>query len=1133
MRGRRLSPELIAGGLGGFPPTPEQSAVIAAPLAPMLVVAGAGAGKTETMAARVVWLVANGLADPERVLGLTFTRKAAQQLGRRVRSRLQRLAGSELIRRADPDGSFRRRLWEAEPTVSTYHSYAGRILEEYGLLLPVDPGAVLLSETELWQLAFRVVTTWDGALDVDHGPAAVTESLLALAGEMAEHLVEPGDIEDAAADFEFAVGSLPPGPGQRKPVPKDLTRMVEKQRERLRLLPLLRRLHEVMREEGALDFGAQMSLAAKLARDHPEVGAKERERYRVVLLDEYQDTGHSQRMLLAGLFGRGAAPMPAVTAVGDPMQSIYGWRGASAANLPRFATDFPLPDGSPAPTRELLTSWRNPPEVLALANLVSAELREPRAGVPGVSTLEPRPDAGAGEIRLALHEDVVAERVWVADAIAEAWDSAAAGGGKPPTTAVLVRRNADAAPIAALLGDRGIPVEIVGVGGLLDVPEVTDVVSMLRAAVDPTAGGAMMRLLTGARLRLGAADIQALWNRARVLSIRRTQAGARRITDAATLEAALDEALPDDAMDSAGLADAVDDPGDPGIFGYSGEGIRRIRMLAADLRAVRRRLGQPLPELIASVEEILGIGVECMARMLPGGPGGGREHLDAFAAVVAGYAARSSPTLTGLLAYLDAAHGVEKGLRPGEVVVAEDRVQILTVHSAKGLEWEFVAVPHVVKGLFPKESTPSTWLSAIEQLPSHLRGDRTLEGALGFPVLDLEDLLDRSELEDRIAGFRKVVRERSVDEDRRLFYVALTRTERTLLVSGHHWEEKNRKPKGPSPFLTEIHAACTEGEDPIPARVDTWVAEPTATENPFADDPATGIWPADPLGARRPRVESGADLVRAALADTVDPPGGATPGGRATEWSAEVEVLLAERERLSRREIEVALPRRLTAGDMVALEQDPVAFARRLRRPLPTAPRPTARRGTAFHAWLEQRFGADRLLSYDELPGAADEGTPAVVDSVRLGELRDAFLASPWALRDPVEVEVPFETLVGGAVIRGRIDAVFRDPDGGWTVVDWKTGALPPPSERAALAMQLAVYRIAWARLAETTPDRVRARFWYVLPGVALDPADLPDADGLAAVLAEATGDDREGLSWRSDPGEPHPRALSDEVGGE
>ncbi|MGD9531559.1 MAG: UvrD-helicase domain-containing protein, partial [Pseudonocardia sp.] len=147
-----LTPRALAAALGLPPPTEEQAAVIAAPATPALVVAGAGAGKTETMAARVVWLVATGAVRPEQVLGLTFTRKAAQQLGSRIRSRLRRLAASRLLDELDPGGSRRAEVLTGEPTVSTYHAYAGRLVGEHALRLPAEPAARLLGETAAWQV---------------------------------------------------------------------------------------------------------------------------------------------------------------------------------------------------------------------------------------------------------------------------------------------------------------------------------------------------------------------------------------------------------------------------------------------------------------------------------------------------------------------------------------------------------------------------------------------------------------------------------------------------------------------------------------------------------------------------------------------------------------------------------------------------------------------------------------------------------------------------------------------------------------------------------------------------------------------------------------------------------------------
>ncbi len=204
----RYSPAELAAALGIFAPTEEQAAVIAAPPGPLVVIAGAGAGKTETMAARVVWLVANGYARPGEVLGLTFTRKAAGQLLRRVRTRLARLAGAGLV----PGRSDIADMADDPATVSTYHAFAGTLLREHGLLLPVEPDTRLLSETELWQLAFRVVCEYPEHLDTDKTPAAVTAMVLRLAGQLAEHLVDTTQLRDTHVELERLVHTLPAGP---------------------------------------------------------------------------------------------------------------------------------------------------------------------------------------------------------------------------------------------------------------------------------------------------------------------------------------------------------------------------------------------------------------------------------------------------------------------------------------------------------------------------------------------------------------------------------------------------------------------------------------------------------------------------------------------------------------------------------------------------------------------------------------------------------------------------------------------------------------------------------------------------------------------------------------------------------
>ncbi|OBI68601.1 ATP-dependent DNA helicase [Mycobacterium sp. E796] len=1085
----RYTPVELACALGLFPPTDEQAAVIAAPPGPLVVIAGAGAGKTETMAARVVWLVANGYAAPGQVLGLTFTRKASGQLLRRVRSRLSRLAGIGLGATLDPDGA---------PTVSTYHAFAGSLLRDHGLLLPVEPDTRLLGETELWQLAFDVVSGYRGELRTDKTPAAVTSMVLRLWGQLAEHLVDTGQLRDTHVELERLIHALPAGPYQRDRGPSQwLLRLLATQTERAELVPLLDALNQRMHAAKAMDFGMQMASAARLAVASPQVGEELRNRYRVVLLDEYQDTGHAQRIALSALFGGGVDDGLALTAVGDPIQSIYGWRGASATNLPRFCTDFPRSDGTPAPVLELRTSWRNPPRALRVANAVSAEAR--RRSV-AVRALRPRPDAPPGTVRCALLPDVVAERDWIADQIDQRHRQAEDEGAGPPTAAVLVRRNADAAPIADALRARGIPVEVVGLAGLLSIPEVADVVAMLRLVADPTAGAAAMRVLTGPRWRLGGRDIAALWQRALTL------AGER--SDPASPESIAMAAGPD--LDTACLADAISDPGPAGA--YSATGYRRITALAAELRALRGHLGHSLPDLVAEVRRALGVDCEVRAGAAVSAGWTGAEHLDAFADVVAGYAERTrvatdqsvTASVAGLLAYLDVAETVENGLPPAPSAVARDRVQILTVHSAKGLEWQVVAVAHLSGGIFPSTASRSSWLTDAAELPPLLRGDRASAGSLGVPVLDTSAVTNRKQLSDKIFEHRRQLEQRRVDEERRLLYVAITRAEDTLLVSGHQWGSTGVKPRGPSEFLCElkdiIDRSAADG-DPCGV-VEHWAPDPADGErNPMRDNVVEAIWPADPLAARRAAVEAGAALVTGAMAGDPDETGADVDG-----WAADVDALLAERERAAGPATH-ALPSQVSVSGLVDLARDPVSAAQRLVHRLPTRPDPHALLGNAFHAWVQRFYGADSLFDLGDLPGAADS---EVGDTRELAALQEAFAKSAWAARTPVAVEVPFEMPIGETVVRGRIDAVFADPDGGATVVDWKTGEPPrgPEAMRQA-SVQLAVYRLAWSALSQLPESSVRTAFYYVRTGATVTPEELPDPDELAALLGDRPPDGR------------------------
>jgi DNA helicase II / ATP-dependent DNA helicase PcrA len=1144
----RFTPVQLARLLGSDEPTPEQAAVISAPLEPLAVIAGAGSGKSETMAARLVWLVANGFVQPDRVLGLTFTRKAAAELATRVRSRLDALrrvglvGGTVLARGTTPAAPAALDL-DGEPVIVTYHAYAGRLITDHALREALEPTLRLITPAVSWQLAAKVVAGYDGPMDaVDWAPVTVTAAVLDLSAELAEHLRDSSDVLEAGDWLDRRYAAVPAA--KRKVATENV---LKAQRVRTQLLPLVRAYTWAKAEREVIDYGDQMAIAARVAIGHPEVGAIERARYQVVLLDEFQDTSHAQLELMRALFGGGHP----VTAVGDPCQSIYGWRGASAGNMRRFAANFPPAGGTEQPeagqaagarradVRLLSTSFRNTGRVLDVAAEVQRELR---AEAPDVPRLIAPPDrAERGTVVCALLETTAAEAEWAAAQIRELlelppglapdgkpWPDGRADSVRPSDIAVLCRRRAQFPALRSALEAQGIPVEVVGLGGLLTVPEVSDIVATLRVLDSPAASDALARTLTSPRWRIGPKDLVTLGERARALARSVDEPRQRPGQDDDDF---LTRAVADFTAEAGSLVEALDDLGEPDA--YSEPGFTRLTALATELAALRRHVTRPLPELVTEVERALGLDVEVAAR-----PGvdlpAARADLDAFADAAAAFAGDAQePTLSAFLAYLTAAETEEFGLEAGQVSNT-DSVKLATVHSAKGLQWPAVVVPGLAAGSrsqnFPARARLSTrWTENPRLLPFWLRGD----------AADLPELagLDSASL----TAFGAACTARNLAEERRLCYVAVTRAAYWLGCSGYWWGA-GKSPLGPSVFLGEVRAACEEGA----GQVATW-AEPPGDDagNPVLAQPLTSSWPVPPgaAGGRYEAVREGGDLVTAALASQAAPqapvsqtpvsqtpvpqspvpqspvpqsPGPSpapapglspTPDRRYDEliagWAADADLLLAERSR--RRPAgpqPVELPPRIAVSALVTMARDPGELAARIRRPMPRPPSPRAQRGTEFHHWLEERFGLMRLIDADDLADVL-EADPGSQDAA-LDELKARFEAGEWGQRWPAAVEVPFETRVSDRLVRGRIDAIFTDaPGGGVDVVDWKTGVPPAAGSRAerAVAVQLAAYRLAWAALAGVSLGQVRAAFYYVRDDLTVRPADLLDATGLANLI--------------------------------
>jgi DNA helicase-2/ATP-dependent DNA helicase PcrA len=1071
---------LLGAGRPEWKLTPEQLAAVGAPLEPGLILAGAGSGKTEVMAARVVHLVASRQVRAEEVLGLTFTTKATASLAARVRAGLDRLrrlsssgAGSPLTA-AELDG---------EPVVLTYNGYGARLVADHGLRIGVEPQARLAPEGLRWQLAMSVVRRWEEPLEVDLLPVSVAERVRQLADEMSSHLTTPAAIRMSTGRLRAMVAAVP------KPGAKAKQALATAQ-TRLQLLALVEAFEKAKRDALLLDYGDQIALAAELAAQQV-VAAAERTAYRVVLLDEYQDTGVGQRMLLQRLFGLGHP----VTAVGDPAQSIYGFRGASVGNILRFPEHFPHVSGDPAKIYPLTTNFRSGGAILDVANRVVGGLAEASGLRVPPPILQPRPGRETtgtepGAVRVRMLSDAETEAQWVADGIREACEERL----KLHTThcaepdcegwheaAILCRRRSQFGLLRQALELSGVPVEVVGLGGLLDAPEVADLVAVLRVLYDATANTGLLRLLTGPRWRIGLRDLDAMGRRASAL----VRGGAVPVEAGAPLRIGSDEA------EVGALCDVLEHLDDADLIRsapLSPEADRRLRRLAGELATLRRRVDQPLPDLIADIERTTGLDIE-----LEASPArlrrGRRANVLAFLDVAADFVGLDGQTdLGAFLASLDAAEKAEDGYDIG-VPSAADAVKLMTVHAAKGLEWDVVCVPGLAKGVFPGSRRTSPWPWRAEAVPGDLRGDRD----------DLPEWTDTTP--KGCTAYSDAVKRVEGYEERRLAYVAVTRAREVLLCSGFWWSATARKPLIPrSVFFAEIDEACAAGaglvEEAAPEPLDG-DANPLLAEERHADV----SWPPAPVvpDAVRWAAAEVNRLLQEEPAEQTRPVPSLEEDERIAAWRRDADLLLRERA-ASRGHRDVVMPQALSVSEVVQVSDDPAGYAARLARPMPLPPAPAARRGTSFHAWVEQRSGAYRaLLGPDDLPGASDESMAQPGDDLR--SLQEAFLSTSWAERIPVAVEVGFELVLAGVLVRGRIDAVY-EVDGRFDIVDYKTGARPKGEAARGAAIQLAVYRAAYAEIAGVAPEEVGAAFLYVREGESgLVRPELLSREELAEVL--------------------------------
>ncbi|GFZ85129.1 UvrD-helicase domain-containing protein [Nesterenkonia alkaliphila] len=1134
-RGPQYTADELSAALGEqFTPTPQQRAVIEAPLSPMLVTAGAGSGKTKTMADRVVYLVANGLVMPHEILGVTFTRKAAGELAERITGKLTQLVEKELISAADiipaelvatlPEDSQVQTYLSSllEPTISTYHSYAHSLVAEYGMHIGIEPDAELVGGAAAWQLITPLITDYpegEALVEAEANTATLAEQVLKLSQDMAEHLQSP---ERVVAWLDQQISQVEPW----QPLPngdcRNLLRMLKLRRETAKLTQAYQ---QAKAENGLMDYGDLLRYAARLATEVEQVRVRERQKYKIVLLDEFQDTSHAQLELFSHLFGSGTGH--AVTAVGDPNQSIYGFRGASAGQLFQFPEKFVLTteqakatsqpstdhsgasqDGEPG-LKQLTIAWRNGRRILDVANTLvepftqdtglawhasTAHLRgklqqlitADRMAKDGTLLNEDGTPQGAPAVQLVPEQDRIVPPHTVKDGsvaygffTSEAQETAAIveemkrqlavpEGQEPPNCAVLATTHGQLATVADALRYAGVPYELASLSGLLHQPEVVELIAYLRVLADPKRSDELIRILAGARYRIGPKDLYQLGRSAAGLASSRSRGRGRDADEeqVESLEPELDE------MQS--LVEALEnfqvDPeaNQENRYGFSAEGARRLSQAREHFRALRGLLHLDLGTLIHRISQETGLGVEVSAR--PWEPGSHpTRQIDTLIEYAQAFAtSSSSQDITAFLDWLEAAEEQERGLEQAPADPAPGAVQLLTVHASKGLEWDVVAVAGLREGKFPKPARMvSRWTKNEGDLPWPLRGDRD-SLPQWTPQYDDEDPPKRkAQVWARSEGTAKSPKDYegplftedaalfAEEEERRLAYVAFTRAKTRLLVTGACFYGASAG-KDASVFLKEIRRLAQQSPHPEGFEELAWHSYEQEEANPQSSHTLISAWPYDPLAARRvTRKElQKADLTDHTSVDTFTDPAEAAPGSPAVytrrpalqeaadlvtsylhrdehseeleenQWLEEARLVTRRAAARSTMAEPAQLPGQLAVSSVVQLAHNRQQVLEQARRPIPQKPSSAARRGTAIHGIIEQVLEVQGALpEIDELFAAhLAEDEAGELD---LEQVRASYHASPWAQWPAFAVEIPLETSLAGVTLRGRIDAVF------------------------------------------------------------------------------------------------------------
>jgi len=1009
-----------------------------------------------------------------------------------------------------------------EATVATYNSFAGSLVREWGLEVGLETDTAVLTPASSWQIMYELMENWGQEFEEPFSSLdSATELALQVANSLNENLLSVDEARELMADLGQNLKDLRSVRGAAKAIDaKSLPAMTK----RIQVLDLVERYIDYKRENSLVDFGDQVALACRIVTDErvgPRVIAQYRDRFKAVLLDEFQDTSVAQTILLSSLFaGCG------VVAVGDPNQAIYGWRGASSAALGQFHRHF---SNGAGPVLQLSTAWRNDPQILQAANRISDPLRA--SGQVKVEKLVKRPGVGdeRGKVWAARVQDGLAEAELIAKFLAQRWSPS-------KSMAVLCRTRSQFTPIVAALIERGIPVEVVGLGGLLDVPEVADVRALMSVALDPTSADRLMRLID--LVGIDAADLDVVWSFAREL------VNARASTGQSSAEPLLAEALSEIVVNFAAFEAFCKKY----ACALSPAGLYQAKRLGRILQEANGAANLELVDFISWAERALGLDVEAAARVDVNEVGA--RALAALRAQATSFKAQNPEAGAQVfLGWLNAAQDQERGLELPEVEPAPGAVQVLTVHASKGLEWDIVVVPGLVEANFPSyRSRPkedytvlaNSWITQVSEFPHTLRRD--YDSLPPCPFIGLSPQAGKDAILAAGEEYRSELGKWEVAEERRLAYVAYTRARSQLLLTTSHYAALSKTPKMTSRFLKELERsqmvqflADDERDDDLSNRaldqssVSVWPhqldalagLEETGVAGPSVAGPdgvgagggaaSTGDAAAGGGGVGKGTAHDGAGL--SAVAPDQAAPGQAVPGKQAglslrlraaalvsaaggcqgagseealqipeglapqlDDWWRQARLLLQERQIRQENGQEIVLPSHLAATAMAKVGKED--FIMSLRRPLPPPPSKAARLGTAFHEEMSQRLNSEgTLLSLAE--AGSDRLSPADRKQVNdwLDNVADLEILQGYS---PYATEIDQEIRLAGFNVRCRIDAVFKAVEKGraqWLIVDWKTGG------QRVRVDQLSLYVHAWAASQNVDISQVRAAYVYVQDG--------------------------------------------------